>query len=107
MSEEASQKLGLDDPATGEAVIRACGWSPTVMTAAKKAGYVFKYGTRTTKRHFLAWRAANPGFTCTSYVASHSKTVRKRLREQQRRARAHSQRRSGHPAATAHTLHAQ
>lgn len=99
--------VGLDEPASGEAVIRACGWSPVVMTASKAAGYMFKFGTRTTKRHYLEWRAANPQFTVTAYVARHSATVRKRLKDQQLRARAHSQRPPGRRGANAHTLHAQ
>ena len=50
-----------------------------MITASKDWGYVFQYGSMTTLRHYLAWRAANPNFRTTSYVKKHSKTVRERL----------------------------
>jgi hypothetical protein len=81
-------ELGMDEIASGARVIRACGWSPAVMTASRSAGYKFKYGTRTTKRHYLSWRAAHPTFTSTAYIVQHSTTVRNRVG-----ARGHSQRR--------------
>lgn len=91
-----SRKIGMTTPAKAREVAVAIGCSPTMITASKAAGYVFQYGRLTTVRHYLAWRAANPDFTVTSYVAQHSKTVRERV------ARGHSQRQRGRRGATAH-----
>jgi hypothetical protein len=81
------RKIGRNTPAKGCEIARAIGCSPAMITASKDAGYVFQYGSITTVRHYLAWRAANPEFRTTSYVKKHSKTVRERI------AKGHSQRR--------------
>lgn len=85
-----NERLGMDEITTGSRVIRACGWSPAVMTASKAGGYVFQYGTRTTKRHYLRWRSRNPKFTSTAYVRAHSK----KEKDAPSRGRGHGQRRS-------------
>lgn len=101
-----SRKIGLDTPGVGHEIsMAAFGESPAMMTAARASGYVFLYGRKTTVRHYRAWRQANPEFSSTSYVAAHSKTVRDRLKKQQRNGKSHSQRRSGRRAATAHSSH--
>ena len=81
------RKIGRNTPAKGCEIARAIGCSPAMITASKKAGYVFQYGSITTVRHYLAWRSANPDFRITSYVKEHSMPVRERL------AKGHSQRR--------------
>lgn len=93
--------LGMDELVSGSRVIRSCGWSPAIMTASRAAGYVFKYGTRTTKRHYLAWRRLHPDFTSTAYVRAHSK------QKKRDRGRGHGQRRRGPQVASAHIPHAQ
>jgi hypothetical protein len=92
----SARKMSVHTPAKACDVARFLGVSPTMLTAAKKSGgYVFEYGSMTTPRHFLKWRAANPDFTVTAYVAAHSKTVRERI------AKGHSQRRAGRRGANA------
>jgi hypothetical protein len=68
-----SESLKLDTPAYGKEVIAAFGQSTTAMTASRAAGYQFLYGTKTTLRHYMQWREANPKFRVTSYVNAHSK----------------------------------
>jgi len=46
---------------------------PMVITAAKAAGYCFKYGTKTTRSHYLKWLKEHPLFRVTGYVLAHSK----------------------------------
>lgn len=100
MDSEPVRKIGLDTPAFGcEISMAAFGESPAMMTAARSSGYVFQYGRKTTVRHYRAWRASNPKFTSTAYVAAHSKTVRARLERQRKNGKSHSQRQSGRRAA--------
>jgi hypothetical protein len=62
-----------DEPLlNGRQLGRSIGRGATYITAAKAAGYQFLYGTQTTRRHFLEWRAANPHFRVTQYVKEHS-----------------------------------
>lgn len=51
----------------------AIGQKPGYITAAIAAGYEMQYGNRTTRRHFLAWRASpiGKGFTTTAYYRAH------------------------------------
>ena len=86
----ATRNIGLDTPANGKEVAKAFGGGETMMTASRAAGYQFKYGTKTTLRHYLAWREAHPEFRTTAYVLAHSKKKRKPVA-----ARGHSQRRGG------------
>jgi hypothetical protein len=38
------------------------GFSVVYIYEAKRAGYSFQYGTKTTVDHFLSWIEGNPGF---------------------------------------------
>jgi hypothetical protein len=93
-----SESLKLDTPAYGNEVIEAFGQSPTAMTASRAAGYQFLYGTKTTLRHYMQWREANPKFRVTSYVNAHSKP--KDDEKNGSFAKGHSQRRRGPRGAT-------
>jgi hypothetical protein len=46
------------------------GHDPTYVSAMCKQGYQMKYGTRTTRKHALAWLAENPGFRVSSAYPS-------------------------------------
>lgn len=92
------RKIGLDTPANGKEVAKAFGGGETMMTASRAFGYKFKYGTKTTLRHYMAWREAHPDFRTTAYVLAHSKKKLKRVA-----ARGHSQRRGGPRGASART----
>ena len=50
---------------------QALNRSVPYITAMKKAGYVFKYGTVTTLQHARGWLKAHPEFKCTQYFATH------------------------------------
>ena len=52
-------KIDLYD---GYALAAATGSSRTTIQAAKKCGFVFTHGRRTTIQSWYAWSAANPGF---------------------------------------------
>lgn len=85
-----------DKPLYGCELAKALGWSAAMITASRAAGYQFQYGSKTTIRHYLKWRAANPDFRITSYVRAHSKQVPD--------AKGLSQRSRGRQAETSHSI---
>lgn len=68
-----SDSLKLDQPAYGKEVAAAFGCGETSWAASRAAGYKYLYGTKTTLRHYMQWREANPDFRVTPYVKAHSK----------------------------------
>ena len=46
------------------------GHDPTYVSAMCRVGYVMAYGTRTTRRHALAWLAEHPEFRVSSAYPS-------------------------------------
>jgi hypothetical protein len=50
-------------------VAASIGKNPQFVTAMKRAGYRFRYGRLTTRKHALEWLEANPGFIPSHYLA--------------------------------------